>query len=337
MAGQRNSAQRSLPNREERICLILNPKAAAGAAGRKGGGLKEAIAPFFTDFEIRTTRHPGHASELAAEAAEQGFDIVAAMGGDGTCHEVLNGLIQDDKARNPSCLFTVIPVGTGSDLIKSVKIPKSIPAALRMAATGNTRSIDVGKAVVTTDRGDQTRYFINVAGFGANGEVVKRVNDGSKRLGGKLTFLNATLKTAITYKAPFTRIEWKEGEEERSWEGELLSCFIANGLYCGGGMSVAPKGSMADGRLDLTILKKMGIGEQIYEMRHLYDGEIERVRSAICSSMQQLRATSRPSTQIRIDLDGELSGRLPATFSILPGLLRVRGGWIHDEKQEDSH
>ena len=102
-------------------------------------------------------------------------------------------------------------------------------------------------------------------------------------------------------------------------------------------MWVAPGGSMEDGRLDLTILRKMGIGEQLAEMRHLYNGGIERVRAARCSGMQKLRATARPNSRIRIDLDGELSGRLPASFSVLPGKLLVRAGWEKAEKREDSH
>ena len=102
-------------------------------------------------------------------------------------------------------------------------------------------------------------------------------------------------------------------------------------------MWVAPDGSMEDGRLDLTILRKMGIGEQLSEMRHLYNGGIERVRAALCSGMQTLRATARPNSRIRVDLDGELSGRLPASFSILPRQLLFRAGWQSTEKRENSH
>ena len=90
----------------------------------------------------------------------------------------------------------------------------------------------------------ETKYFLNVAGFGANGEVVRRANSSNKRLGGRITFMQATVHTSLTYHSPKARVCVFDAASEVPkllWEEELLSCFVANGSYCGGGMWVAPK------------------------------------------------------------------------------------------------
>ena len=131
-------------NQIERICLIVNPRAAAGKAGKQQLGIEDSVNKWFANWEIRITKAPGHASQLAAEACQEGFDIVAAVGGDGTCHEVVNGMIKDDQAIRSETVLSIIPIGTGSDLIKTIKTPKNVSAALSIAANGPTKKVDVG-------------------------------------------------------------------------------------------------------------------------------------------------------------------------------------------------
>ena len=92
-----------------------------------------------------SNKTPKHATELAKSCIE-GFDIIISVGGDGTCHEVINGLIKKIKLINPNITFAVIPIGTGSDLIKSLHTPKDLLPALKYAAFGEKRFLDVGKA-----------------------------------------------------------------------------------------------------------------------------------------------------------------------------------------------
>ncbi len=317
-------------NRNERICLILNPRAGAGSAGENLDTLKRAADVAFEKWDVRLTEGPGHATELAAAAAEEDFQIIAAVGGDGTCHEVINGLIVDDRARNRKAAFTVIPFGTGSDLMKSLKVPRRLAGALWIAATGMSLPTDVGKATVTTDAGPLTRYFINVAGFGANGEVVRRANASSKRLGGRVTFLRASLATAATYRPPQLKLTWEGPEGGGDFEGRLMSSFLANGAYCGGGMWVGKGGHMHDGLMELSLLPPASRARQAIDLRRLYDGSLDRVAGAVRVRVSQLQVTARTGEQVFIDLDGELSGMLPARFEVLPRMLHVRGGWIHN-------
>ena len=173
------------------LCVILNPKAGAGSAGKQLKKLRHHLATFFTEFDIRETKYPRHATELAELACDQGFDIVAAFGGDGTCHEIINGMLSDDQPRNPKTRFGLIPFGTGSDLRRTLQVPKHTPQAIELLATSNPVLHDVGKCTLIGNT-NATEYFINVAGFGANGEVARKANRRSKRLGGKATFFSTT-------------------------------------------------------------------------------------------------------------------------------------------------
>ena len=240
---------------------------------------------------------------------------------------------------NPNITFAVIPIGTGSDLIKSLHTPKDLLPALKYAAFGEKRSLDVGKAIVSMENinslaeGDlpkDTKYFLNVAGFGANGEVVRRANSSNKRLGGRITFMQATVHTSLTYNSPKARVRVFGDTNEVPkllWEEELLSCFIANGSYCGGGMWVAPQASMTNGKLDVSLLSKKTVLGQIRDLRHLYNGTIDQVREATCVRGAKVIAEPLRNETIRIDLDGELSGILPASFDVLPQMLPVRAKW----------
>jgi diacylglycerol kinase (ATP) len=314
-----------MQNTQEKIALIVNPRAGAGRAGSSIDTLKRAAAAAFAQCEIHITEAPGHAKHLAREAALAGADIVAAVGGDGTCHEVVNGLIHKGLPVEPKTIFTVIPMGTGGDLARSLKMPNQLQEALWLAGTGITLPTDMGLARVTTARGEHEEVFVNVAGFGMNGDVVRRVNARSKRLGGRATFFLATLSSLRDYKASPVTVKTSGPDGEREWSGQLLSGFVANGAYCGGGMWVGRGGTMQDGLLDLTLLPPSPLLRQLADARHLYSGELQRTLGAI--QIQAHRIEVCPEQPIPIDLDGESPGAAPATFEVLPRVLPVRGAW----------
>jgi len=304
------------------ICAILNPTAGNGQAGREKHTIEQSLAKYFTNWTIWETEGPRHATVLAKKAATEGFDIVAAIGGDGSCHEVVNGLMQTPKETRPT--LALIPFGTGGDFRKSLDIPKSIDKSIAIAAKGHKQTIDIGTATVTTDEGKQDRFFVNVAGFGANGEVAEKTNRWSKRFGGRVTFLNATLHTTFTYRPPKVQMKWTSEEgRDNVWKGELLSCFIANASFCGGGMQVAPKSALGDGQLHLRVLPKLSVATQLIHIPKLYTDDIHKIEGSIVGQTIQVDAAPTRGTTVQIDLDGELSGRLPASFGLSPKALTV--------------
>ena len=315
-----------MQNITESICVILNPQAGNGQAGGQQDHIEHLLSQYFKNWKLLRTQYPRHATILAKEQGHL-FDIMAVVGGDGTCHEVCNGLMQLPPEKRP--ILTVIPFGTGGDFRKSLNIPKKLSVAIGIAAQGENKVIDVGLAKVTTDQGPEEKHFINVAGFGANGEVAEKSNKWSKKLGGKVTFLNATLHTTFTYHPPKVQLSWlhNDSAKEQNWHGELLSCFIANASFCGGGMQVAPKNALGDGRLHLRLLPKMSVSTQLFHLPKLYNDTIHQVPNTLSETMTFLKAAPAKGVVVQIDLDGELSGRLPAQFSLCKNALTVRGVW----------
>ncbi len=304
------------------ICAILNPTAGNGQAGREKRNIERALAEHFDHWEVWETKGPKHATQLAKMAGDKGFDVVAAVGGDGSCHEVVNGLMALEIDKRPT--LAVIPFGTGGDFRRSLEVPKNIRQAVGIAKNGLRKQIDVGQAKVSTSTGSTSHYFINVAGFGANGEVVDKSNRWSKRLGGRITFLNATLHTTFTYRAPTVQMKWTDTNGgEQHWTGELLSCFIANASHCGGGMQVAPKTALGDGQLHLRVLPKLSVPSQLMHLPKLYNDEIHKVEGSVVGHVVHVEAAARKGSKVQIDLDGELSGFLPASFSIVSQALNV--------------
>lgn len=308
------------------ICAILNPTAGNGQAGRERNNIEVALSNHFEQVVIWETQGPNHASELAEQAGLQGFEMVVAIGGDGSVHEVVNGLMRLPLDERP--ILGVIPFGTGGDFRRSIHVPKNVQRAVYILAHGQKRTIDVGTAKVTTSNGEiSEKFFINVAGFGANGEVVDKSNRWSKRFGGRVTFLNATLHTTFTYHAPKVQIQWTFNDEAESWTGEMLSCFIANASYCGGGMQVAPESALGDGQLHFRLLPKLSVASQLMHLPKLYNDEIHKVEGAVTAPVMTIKAAANRNQKVQIDLDGELSGVLPAEFGLIAQALNVQGGW----------
>lgn len=330
------SAYKTSLNKTEPLCLIVNPRAGAGRAGARLDDLKRAAERAFAQWEVRLTEGPGHATELAASAVDDGFGIVAAVGGDGTCHDVVGGMVVGRKARSNRCAFTTIPFGTGSDLMKSVQVPRRLTEALWMAATGITLPTDVGQVTWPDRPEDERKLFINVAGFGVNGEVVQRANQMDKRAGGRTTFLMASLHAVRSYRGGEVRLRWGvDGDEHGRWQGSLFACFVANGAWCGGGMWVGKGGTMQDGLFDITVLPPSSLARRLGEARRLYDGSLERSRGALRMQATWLEAEPLAPVPFPLDLDGESAAALPARFELLPAALQVRGGWIDNPVRGD--
>ena len=323
-------------NQNERLCLIVNPRAGAGKVQRRLDDLRRCADRVFENWEVRLTEGPGHATEVARNALTEGFDVLAAVGGDGTCNEVVNGFFAAGGVplgEGPSkAIFTVIPLGTGSDLIRSLQIPKSTGEAMWVASTGITLPADVVSATMVDPNGAPVhRYCFNVAGFGSNGEVVMRANRTSKRVGGTLTFLRATVETVITYRPQSIALSWEGLDGAGSWEGMLQAGFLGNGHYCGGGMWIGRGGSMFDGLMDILILPPMNPLVSAFHLPKLYTGEMDKVPGVLKASVHRFEAiaTDPNAGPVLVDIDGEQPGKLPFAASCMPGRLQVRGGWLH--------
>ena len=225
--------------------LILNPTAGRGYGARAEAELCQHLQAERVDFDLVRTEGPSHAAELAEQAVGDGFEMVVAAGGDGTTHEVVNGLMAASGGAEAGTLG-VIPLGSGSDFANAVGVPPNLQEACHRLAHGQPRMVDVGLITVP---GQAPCYFDNTLGIGFDGVVTLEARK-VKRLRGIALYLPVVLKTVFLYhKAPEVTIRY-DGEELVM--PALMVC-IANGPREGGGFFVAPQAKPDDGLFDLCI------------------------------------------------------------------------------------
>ena len=219
-----------------KAAAVVNPKSASGKTGKLWASLAPRINIEFAKF----TEAPGHATTLARELLEQGFDRIIAVGGDGTINEVVNGFLDNDQAINPEAELAILPIGTGSDFQRSVPAREASP-------------IDIAKISYRAHDGStRTRYFANLTSFGMGGEVAAGAKNFLTIFGGKAAFLYSTLKVFVTYR-PKTATLILDGQEHGPYT--ITNIAMGNGGFHGGGMHVCPKAHMDDGVLEVTVIE----------------------------------------------------------------------------------
>jgi YegS/Rv2252/BmrU family lipid kinase len=305
-----------------RTLFVVNPRSAGGKTASVWKGLEPSIKAHVPEFEARWTKETGHATELTRAGLKEGFEMIVSVGGDGTNNEVINGLFEDGKPVKPGAVFSCVPRGTGCDFARGMGIPRDPQKAFARLAGDATVPLDVGRIDYTdaSNGSPRSRYFVNISGFGANGDVVARVNRSGKKLGGFLTFLTATVSSLATFDNPKVAFSCDGGPEETA---TLNTMFVCNGQYCGGGMKAGPDAKIDDGVLDLTVVGDMGRLEALMSGRYLYSGRIYSHPKVRHFRVKTLTARPLDGT-VLVEADGEQPGILPATFTAVPGALRLK-------------
>lgn len=232
-----------------RIKVILNPNAGHGHAARLAPQIRREFTALGADFDLVHTTGPGDAIDLAHRALDDDYDTIVAVGGDGTSHEVVNGMMAQTNGA-PVGVLGCIPAGSGNDFAVMNGTPKDLSAACRQIVQGRTQLVDVGQ--VTID-GRITRYFDNAVGIGFDG-LVSMETRRYKRLRGMALYIPVVLKTVfISMRPPRVRIEY----DGQIIEQTTLMTVICNGRREGGSFLVAPQARSDDGLFDLVITENM--------------------------------------------------------------------------------
>jgi len=303
-----------------RTFLVVNPQSAGGATGRRWPEIRAEVLRAVGDgAEHAFTERPMHAAALTAEALKSGFRRIVAVGGDGTLNEVVNGFFQDGSVAPADACLALVPRGTGGDFRRTFGLNGSLRESCQRLA-GEVRPLDVGRVRFTRPDGSSgARYFVNVASFGVSGKVDQAVNSGSKALGGKASFFIASVRTLLGWRDQKVRIRVDGGPEESL---AITTLAVANGQYFGGGMRVAPEADPSDGQFDVTIWSGYHLKDFALKSASVYDGR--HVRWAGTRTLRCRRLDAASDEEVLLDVDGEQPGRLPATFEILPGALRIQ-------------
>jgi YegS/Rv2252/BmrU family lipid kinase len=229
-------------------------------------------------------------------------------------NEVANGLVERRDVE-----LAVLPRGTGVDFPRTFGIPTSFEDAVGVALRGSTREIDLGRAGFRTWGGsDDVAHFANIASAGMSGAIAKRTNESSKALGGKLSYLWATV--AVFARWGNTEVRVAVGDEIRG--GRMHDVVVANGRYFGGGMKITPDAEPDDGAFDVLLIGDVTKTDLVLTMPKIYRGthlphpKAELLRGAV--------VTVDADATLPIELDGEQPGTTPVRFEVVPRALRLR-------------
>jgi YegS/Rv2252/BmrU family lipid kinase len=297
------------------IKVILNPVAGRGYGASVEPELRQLLATEGLDFDLVQTEGPWHAAELAAQAVSDGFAIVVAAGGDGTTHEVVNGLM----AASPEGVvgtLGVIPVGSGSDFANNVGVPPGLPEACHRLAHGKTRVVDVGRVTVP---GQPPRYFDNTVNVGFGGIVTREARK-VKRLRGMALYLPVVLKTIFLAQNPRVTVEY-DGQELVL--PAVMVC-VANGPREGGGFFCAPNAQPDDGLLDLCIVREISRVAMLGLVPHFMKGTHVDREPVTMGRAQQVTISSPDDLVAHVDGEMLCTDAHRIQFELLPGRLRVQ-------------
>ncbi len=341
---------------DNRPLFIVNPAAGRGKTGRTWPQMKATIEAKLGPIDVSFTNAPGHGITLARDAAEAGRPLVVAVGGDGTFHEIVNGVAEGARpfatasefagtgvARDggptrtgPASTGTkratdvgILAQGTGGDFRRTLGLEHRLDRYLDALAGGRSRPLDLGKATFLDRNGKPTtRWFVNVLSAGMGGLVDQYVQESGRALGNAAAYWFASLRALMTIEAGRLRCT-VTGADGTETVHEIASYMVAicNGRYFGSGMHVAPMADPADGLFELVALpagSKVGFtvrSQRIYDGSHIGQAGTLHLRGR---KFHLELIDDRAKGTFLLDVDGEPLGRLPLTIEVVPNALHVR-------------
>lgn len=290
------------------FAVVVNPRGGT----RRGLAVLEAVKPVFraagAELDVRVTTGPGHAARIAETIDLTGCDGFCLIGGDGTIHEVVGGLMRRDEP--VSTPLGVIPAGTGNSVLEHLQCSDPLEAARRITA-GSTQPLDV----VRVRTGSDLAYCVNIVGWGALVDI-SRTAERLRALGPPRYAL-----AAICGILRAKRRRAKLVLDEEAVEDDFLFVVACNTKFSGKGMQLAPHAESGDGKIDVMLVRPASRLQMLKLFRRVFDGshlslpfvEYRQVRSfGIESEGRDL-----------LNLDGELKGTTPVTAEMMPAALRV--------------
>ncbi len=299
------------------VLFIVNPASGGGRAAREWSAIEGWLPSSGLSCEAVLTTRPLEATEIAERAVRQSQPVIVAVGGDGTLNEVVNGFFHNGAPIPTTSRLAMLPLGTGGDFRRTLKIPLDPKAAVQVIRTGIPRRLDAGfVSYQTDDGGTGVRHFINIADAGLGGEVVHRVNNGSKRLG-SATFKVASFMALMTWKNRRMNVV----VDGVSHDLKAMQVVVANCQYFGGGMRMAPTASPTDGVFDVILVGDAGKIETLRGIGTIQSGAHLDENNPKYTFLYGKRISVSCNEKVRIDLDGEDPGFLPALFEIQPSAI----------------
>lgn len=301
-------------SQNNRWLAVVNLLSGSGKCGRDWDSIAQMLYAKGIEFDTVFTGYRFHAIELVQRGIEEdGYRNLIAVGGDGTIHEVANGILTQTGVPSTEVRMGVIAVGTGNDWVRSYGIPTDYEKAIEVIAAGKTFTQDVAKATYVGRSGEQeSRYCVNVAGAGMDAAVnlkVCQMKDKGKN--GKLAYMMQLAKSVFGYKSCEMEVAVDGTKVE---EGMIMSVSIGIGQYNGSGMRQLPLSTADDGLLDCTVIDTMSAPKIASVVGRLYDGKIYSVKKVHHHQGRTIEVSSKDVREVEVD--GEPLGTTPVRYDI---------------------
>lgn len=314
---------------------VVNPHAGGGKTLAQWSKARRYLDLEGVSYEYETTECKYHASELAFNASKKGYRKFLAVGGDGTVHEVLCGIMNciEDEHRNGASVslsdfsLAVIPIGSGNDWIRSHGVPRDICEVVKMISENRFVPQDVVKVSFPDNKGASgcvlnSSYMINIGGIGLDSRVCDRVNRRKdKGESGKLLYVEALIHNLFK-SHPMDVSIICDGSEV--YDGSALSIAFGTGRYSGGGMLQTPDAVVDDGLLDVTVIPPFSLLRIAREAPKLFNGKLLSVKEIVRNKARCVEVVQKGGEKTEmVELDGEIAGNVPVRFEVLDDKINV--------------
>ena len=290
---------------------IINPTSANGSSRQKWPQIEKLLTSYNLDFDFTFTEHENHSSELVQQAIKNGFLNVICVGGDGTLHNIVNGIMSQRVVSSDQITVGMIPIGTGNDWIKTHNIPNDFEKAIQLIKNGNKKTQDLGKIEFLNEDRNPV-YFNNLAGVGFDGFVVSKVH--KYKHFGALAYLTGAVLGLFSFK------NFKSKVVVDSAETNSKTSMILVGLcnYSGGGMQLTKDANPFDGLFDISIAKNIGRLDIIKNLSKLFNGKIVNHKKVETFKSNSISIRIHEEDLPFIQADGELIGKGNINLTVVP-------------------
>ncbi len=298
------------------VCVI-NPHSGGGRTGARWPAIAERLRTAGLVCEPRFTAGPGDGTTLAAQALREGAELVVAVGGDGTVHEVANGFFDGGTPIRPGARLGVIPAGSGSDLIKTLGLPSDPLAAVDRLARGTERTIDLARVSYRgPDGAPAQRLSINIASVGMAAAVLEKMATLPGWVQGQARYMLGSLMGFADLR-PFD-LAWRvDGIAQPPTRALIMA--VGNARYFGAGMHMMPQAVQDDGLIDAVVVAERPVWELLPAFPRIYAGT--HLELGMCTSARGRRIEI--DSDAPLEIDGEIAGRGPVVIEVVPGAIRV--------------
>jgi YegS/Rv2252/BmrU family lipid kinase len=281
--------------------VVINPTSGNGSAKKLWPKIEKLLLIYQFDFECAFTDYQKHSVELTQNAINKGFINIISVGGDGTLHNIVNGIMSQDKVAPSNITVGVVPIGTGNDWVKTYDIPKDIETAIQIIKNGNTKRQDIGK-IELLNQNMPPVYFNNLAGVGFDGFVVSKV--GKYKHFGALAYLIGTVMGLFAFKN-FV-VEICINTEPKTTKSLMILIGLCK--YSGGGMQLTKTPHPSDGLFDITLAADFSKWDIVKNIPKLFNDNIVNYKKVQSFKAERVAVKILQEDKPFIQADGELIG-----------------------------